>query len=337
MQNVIFRLLFSIAFISLMPCGVLAQGALTFDLKKPQKFEEKKLRSEKTGEKKFTLPRRFIQNTVTHYNWYFNANNKLREILERAKANHQDDYTDLLPFYNYSLEAVGKDKNELDSVIYKTTAGILIHDLRNDWIDNLYLLMGQAYYFKNEFDSAYLTFQYINYAFAPKESDGYDIPIGSNATEEGSAFSIATKEKRSLAKKIISEPPSRNESLLWQIKTYIANNELPEAAGLIETLRFDPNFPERLHNGLAEMQAWWFYKQNIYDSAAYFLEKALPVAVDQQEVARWEFLIAQLYERSGRQENAIDFYNRSIRHTLNPVMEVYARLNAIRQNKKDSA
>ena len=337
MQNVIFRLLFSIVLFTFLPCSVLAQGALTFDLKKPKKFEDKKLGSEKTGEKKFTLPRRFIQNTVTHYNWYFNANNKLTEIIDRAKSIHTDDYAELLPFYNYSLETISKDKNELDSVIYKTTAGILIHDLRNDWIDNLYLLMGQAYFFKNEFDSAYLTFQYINYAFAPKESDGYDIPIGSNSTEEGNAFSIATKENRNLAKKIISEPPSRNESLLWQIRTYIANKEMPEAAGLIETLRFDPNFPARLHNELAEMQSWWFYKQEIFDSAAYYLEKALPVAADKQEIARWEYLIAQLHERTGQFEKAIDFYNRSIRHTLNPVMEVYARLNAIRQNKKDSA
>ena len=56
--------------------------------------------------------------------------------------------------------------------------------------------MGKAYYFQEQtLDSAYLTFQYINYAFSPKEKDGYDKPIGSNANEGGNAFSISTKEK----------------------------------------------------------------------------------------------------------------------------------------------
>ncbi|HUR10914.1 MAG TPA: hypothetical protein VM012_06070 [Flavitalea sp.] len=336
MQNAIFRFIFSTIFALLFCLQSNAQGALTFDLKKPEKFENKKLGSEKTGEKKFTVPRRFIQNTVTHYNWYFNAKNNLDEIIERAKAAHVDDYNSLLPFYNLSVENTRRDKSELDSIIYKTTAGILIHDLRNDWIDNLYLLMGKAYYYKGELDSAYLTFQYINYAFAPKESGGYDIPIGSNATEGNNAFSISTREKRNLAKKILSEPPSRNESLVWQIRTYIENNELPEAAGLIETLRHDPNFPERLNTELSELQAWWFYKQEVFDSAAIHLEDALPHAANKQEIARWEYLIAQLYERTGHHDLAQEFYGRAIQHTLNPVMEVYARLNSIRQNKGDS-
>ena len=92
---------------------------MTFDLKKPEKFENKKLGSEKSAEKKFTLPRRVMQNTVTHYNYYYNANRKLEEIIERAKIAHKDDYTQLLPFYNYTLNTTAQYKNDLDSVIYK--------------------------------------------------------------------------------------------------------------------------------------------------------------------------------------------------------------------------
>ena len=58
---------------------VFAQPTWTFDPlgkeKKPKQFEEKILASEKTGEKKFTTFRRGVQNTTTHYNFYFNANN----------------------------------------------------------------------------------------------------------------------------------------------------------------------------------------------------------------------------------------------------------------------
>ena len=106
--------------------------SLTFDLKKPKKFENRKLGSEKTETKKWTIVRRFTQNGVTKFNWHFNAMNKLNNVIARAKAQHKDDYTRLLPFYNYSLDVTSKDKTELDSVIYKTNAGIAAHTFDRD-------------------------------------------------------------------------------------------------------------------------------------------------------------------------------------------------------------
>ncbi|HTL06910.1 MAG TPA: tetratricopeptide repeat protein [Chitinophagaceae bacterium] len=333
MDTILLRV--STVFILLFYCsaGYAQIGGLSFDLPKPKKFENRKLRSEKTGDKKFTIPRRFMQNTTTHYNFYFNANEKMKEVLARAKAAHRDDYTKLLSFYNYGFEETAQYKTDLDSIIYKATAGILLHDLRSNWVDNLYLLIGRAYYLKKDFDSAYLTFQYLNYAFSPKEKDGYDKVIGSNSNEEGSAFSISTNEKRNIAKKLLSRPPSRNESLVWQTRTYIANDELPEAASLVQTLKYDPLFPSRLREDLNEAQAWYFYKQQNWDSAAVYLEQALGNTENKQETARWEYLIAQLYEASNKHDLAKSFYERVIKHTIDPVMEVYAVLNAIRQGE----
>lgn len=324
----------AILFLFVLPPVVHAQiGGLSFDLPHPKKYENRKLRSEKTGDKKFTIPRRFMQNTTTHYNFFYNANEKLKEVLARAKYGHKDDYTKLLSFYNYNFEETSQYKTDLDSVIYKSTAGILLHDLRSNWVDNMYLLMGKAYFLKRDFDSAYLTFQYLNYAFSPKEKDGYDKVIGSNSNDEGNAFSISTNEKTNIAKKLLSRPPSRNESLVWQVKTFIANDELPEATSLIQTLKYDPLFPSRLRGDLNEVQAWYFYKQQTWDSAAFYLEKALGNADSKQEAARWEYLVAQFYEASGKHEQSKEFYDRVIKHTINPVMEVYAVLNSIRQSE----
>ena len=282
------------------------QPVLPYDLKKPAKFENKKLGAEKSSEKKFRGGRRFIQNTVTHYNWYFNANNKLNEVVARAKFANKDDYTLLLPFYNYSLEKTSADRTELDSVIFKTNAGVLTHDLRNAWIDNLYMLMGKAYYFRNDMDSAYKTFQFINYVFSPKD-DGYDLPIGSNSNEGGGAFSVATKEKSSLVRRVMTTPPSRNESFIWQIRTYINKGAMPEAASLIQTLKNDPVFPERLQTDLNEVQSLWFYYQKMYDSAAFYLQRALPNAADRAETSRWEYLTGQLYELAKQPQSATGF------------------------------
>ncbi len=313
-----------------------AQPGAEIELKKPDRYENKKLGAEKTGEKKFTIPRRVLSNTTTHYNYYFNANNRLNDVILGAKAAHKDNYSQLLPFYNYDLEVTAQNKTELDSIIYKSTAGILLHDLRNDWIDNMYLLLAKAYFFRNDMDSAGLTLQYINFAFAPKE-DGYDVPIGSNASNTTGEFSIATKENKGI-KKIIKHQPSRNESFLWQVRTFIEKNEMPEASGILEILRNDPNFPKRLKTELNETLAYWFYKQNLYDSAAYYLRRSLSEADNGQEKARWEYLIAQMYHIGKDYENAVAFYDKSIKHTADPVMDVYARLNSIkinRGNKKD--
>lgn len=316
----------------------MAQGipALKFDLKKPSKFEEKKLGSEKSEDKKFSLPRRIIQNTITHYNWQFNATEKLKFILERAVEGKKEDYTQLLPFYSFSTEDTQRDSLELDSVVYKANAGILLHDLRNGWVDDLYLLMGKAYYYKKNYDSAFLTFQYINYAFSPKEKDGYDKVIGSNSDDGGNAFSIATNEKRSLPKKLIARAPIRNESFLWLIKTHIAMEEYVEAGALIDVLSHDPNFPSRLGSSLHEMQALLHYSQERYDSAAFHLEKALEGVSLTEEKARWEYLAGQLYELSGNPSKATEQFNLAVKHTLDPILDVYARLNAIRQNRNDA-
>src|SRR4029078_5035313 len=150
----------------------------TIDLKKPAKYENRTLASEKTPDEKIGRGKKFYQNTITHYNYYFNAKTRNDEIMYRAKQSTKDDYTQLLPYYNYSLDATATDP-DIDSIIYKCNAGILLHDLRNDWVDDLYFLMGKAYYLRKDFDSAAHVFLYVNYAFAAKE-DGYDVPIGSN-------------------------------------------------------------------------------------------------------------------------------------------------------------
>ena len=76
-----------ISFLFCLSCFLpgLAQPTLDSDLKKPKKYENRILRAEKTGQKKFNVPRRFFQNTYTHYNYYFNAQTKLDSVLANAR------------------------------------------------------------------------------------------------------------------------------------------------------------------------------------------------------------------------------------------------------------
>ena len=306
---------------------VLSQPTWTIDPfgkeKKPEKFENRKLGSEKTADKKFTVPRNFYQNNVTHYNYYFNANNRVNTVVDRAKLSLKDDYSNLLAFYPYTLQSTSSQKTELDSVIYTSTAGILLHDLRNDWIDNMYMLIGKAYFYRGDFDSALMTFQFINYNLFPRKrkNDDDDRIVGSNTT------SIANKEKRNVLQKLTAQPPSRNEAILWLARTLIEQNDFAESGGLLNTLQVDPNLPKRLRNDLAEVNAYWFFKQGNYDSAAVHLEKALSAADTKQDQSRWEFLLAQLYEMSGKFDKASSYYAKASQHTVDPLMDIHARLN----------
>ena len=313
--------------------ALLGQTGFKINIPKPKEYEERVLRSEKTSEGKLRSVPRLIQNTVTHYNFTYNASRKLNEVIDRAKAAHKDDYSKLISFYNYSPKTIQADSIHLDSVIQKASSGIALHDLRNDWVDNLYLLWGAAYYFQQKFDSAYLLFQFINYSFAPREKDGYYKVIGSGR-DGNKSNSIASEEKKNPVKNFFTTPPSRNDAFIWQIRNHLAQDEYAEASSLIDVLKKDPAFPERLQPALEEVMALQFYKLENWDSAATHLSRALPEAATTQERARWEYLIAQLYEKAGRSEEANRYYQKVIPHTTDLVLEIYARLGAIRNHRQ---
>ncbi len=326
--------LISVAFAA----AAIAQPSWTIDPfgkeKKPEKYENRKLGSEKTANKKFTRSRRMLQNTITHYNYYFNANNKINAVVERAKIAYKDDYNKLLPFYPYTLDNTATQKQELDSVIYKCTAGILLHDLRNDWIDNLYLLVGKAYYLRKDFDSAAMTLQFINYNLFPRKKGEDDARVvGTNAAASGNNISIANTEKQPFLQRVATPPPSRNDALVWLARTLIEQNEYGESAGLINTLQNDALLPARLRNDLDEVNAYWFYRQEVYDSAAVHLEKAITNADDKQDKSRREFLLAQLYELNGETKKAEDFYAKASKHTVDPLLDIYAQLNSAKMQR----
>ncbi len=311
-------------------------GKITFDLQKdkPQKFKDKPLRSEKPQDKKLRLVGRFVQNTTSHYNYFFNANNKINSTIEMARMATKDDYSQLLPYYSYSLDNTAAQKTQLDSVILESTAGILLHDLRTNWVDNFYLLIGEAYYLRKDFDSASMTFQFINYNLSPKskKSDDQEV-VGSN--ENSNALSISTKEDRNIVDKAFSRPPSRNDALVWQVRTLTDLGDYPEAAGLINTLRNDPQFPARLEPYFQEVQGYWFFKQEMYDSAIVYIQNSIPNSLDLQDQARREYLLGQLYEMNHNQDTAKDYYNLAIRHTTDPLMDIYANLNQAKMLKSN--
>ena len=279
---------------------------------------DKPLPYERLLDKKYTLGRRAYQNTVSQFNYLFNAEISLNEIIQKARALHEDDYTELLPFYDYDLSITAKES--IDSIIYRCNANIVLHDLRSNYVDDAYLLLAKSYLFHKNFDTAASILQFINYSFYDKEA-GADQPIGSNLNKSGK-FSIASLEDN----RVWENKNIRNESMIWQARNYFEAGEINEGISLLQLLKTDAGFPKRLHPFLYEQLAYGYYLSGINDSAAAYLIKGLDNAQDLLTKARWSYLIAQLYEKEQKIDLAYNWYKKAGAIVSNPLIAVYANI-----------
>jgi hypothetical protein len=279
---------------------------------------DKQLPYERLLNKKYTLGRRAYQNTVSQFNYLFYAEIGIDEIIQKARDLHEDDYTELLPFYDYDLSITAKES--IDSIIFRCNANIVLHDLRSNYVDDAYLTLAKAYLFHKNFDTAASILQFINYSFFDKE-DGADLPIGSNLNQPGK-FSIASPENN----RIWENKNVRNESMIWQARTYFEAGEINEGLSLLQLLKTDAVFPKRLQPFLNEQLAYGYYLSGMNDSAANYLIKGLDNAKDPLTKARWSFLIAQLYEKEQKIDLAYNWFRKAGSIVSNPIIAVYASI-----------
>ena len=293
-------------------------------------IEDRPLPYETLTKKKYTLGRRAYQNTMAQYNYFFNGTEELKDFINRARLENEDDYTsDLIPFYDYSLNTTAK--NSIDSIVYRCNANIVLHDLRSNWVDDSYLLLAKAYLFHKNFDTAASILQFINYSFDDKEN-GMDVPIGSNLRNTKGKFSIATADNN----RFWENENVRNESMLWQARTYFETGALTEGISLLQLLKSDAIFPKKLHPFLNEQMAYGYYQMELYDSAASYLANAIPNAPDELAKSRWYFLIAQLWQKKENWKNAYTWYKKASEHSVNPIVGVYSNINMTRIDAQNS-
>ena len=294
----------------------------TIDKFVPQE-EERPLPYEILLNKKYTLGRRAYQNTVSQFNYLFNAEEELKELIQNARSQYEEDYSNLLSFYDYDLANISK--NSIDSIIYRCNANIVLHDLRSNWVDDAYLLLAKSYLYHKNFDTAGSILQFINYSF-DNQDDEIDLPIGSNLRNANGKFSIATKENN----RIWENGNVRNESMIWQARNYLESNQINEGMSLLELLKADANFPKRLQPFLHEQFAYGYYLMEMYDKAAYNLIEAIPNAIDANAKSRWYFLIGQLWQKANNINKAYYWFNKASNNSPNPIIGVYAIINLVR-------
>ena len=118
--------------------------------------------------KKKSWVNRQYHNTTAKFNGYFNGNESIKLGVKKLHASHIDDYTAILPvFPTGDLKKSKKTHSYMDKAIKKGSIVIQRHSMKIKgkeyckWIDDNYLLVGKAYFYKGDFEEAIKTFSFI--------------------------------------------------------------------------------------------------------------------------------------------------------------------------------
>ena len=282
--------------------------------------------NEKLLKKSWSLHRRIYQNTVTRYNYFYNARIKYNESLVELKNKNKDDYSKNIHIDPYDFEKDGNSvAANMDSVIKKSSFSTQIHDPRSKWFDNLYFLMGKAYYVKNDYDGAIATFQFIanEYKNNPTKKSK---PV-KKQTNKVVGVSIATIENNKGLLNKLKHKPIRNKALIWLAKSYMMAEQYSEAITLINTLEKDINFPKKSKPELLLTKTTILLKQDNTEEAINSLTAASKLKFNLTEKARAEYLLAQLLSKKKDFKSSNEHFKKSMNKKTSDEMRFFAKMS----------
>jgi tetratricopeptide (TPR) repeat protein len=212
----------------------------------------------------------FYHNMTARFNGYFNAKEKMKEVEANMFKGQQDKYDRIIPVFTVGDEQSAKGYyTDLETIIKKCTTVIKKHGI-SKWVDDCYLLIGKAYYYKRDYYTALETFDYLNTRY----------PNGMPA----------------------------QESKLWVTRALMDMGKMNDALAQITSIRLDKKFPEELKKNFQLIQADYLIRTNQYKEAVDMLEKTLPEVKGKNFKARYMFILAQLYQQMGNQDKAATYY-----------------------------
>jgi len=118
-------------------------------------------------------------------------------------------------------------------------------------------------------------------------------------------------------------------AMIWYGRTLIEREKYDEAEFLFRDLWEDSWFPADLRDELYTAQAYLWIKQKKYDKATEPLAKAIDITNKKKKRARLAYILAQLYDRAGRFEDAYAAYEKALGSSPAYEMEFNARLRQI--------
>jgi tetratricopeptide (TPR) repeat protein len=276
--------------------------------------------------KKWSPVRSVTQNAFTHYNYYFNANRKMDEALlnmQRARRENFDTLIALFPFDpNKDSSLMSAD---MDSIVHKVSVGIQIHDPRVKWSNDMYLLLGQAYYYKGNYENAAIAFRFI--IASDEEAERKNAKGGSYKSKSTSSKSkskskggpsIVQQDKKSMLD-FLKHKSVHNEAILWLARTYTTANKVEDAEAILSLLESDVNLPSDLKGRLAIEKAFAYMASDNHSAAS----AQLTTAVGDKNLPSWlrqraAFLNGQLLQEQEHYKDAA--------HSFDAVLDFYPKI-----------
>lgn len=277
---------------------------------------------------------RTFHNTTARFNGYFNANELIKESLIDFHIANKDDYSKILPVFIIPTEETSKSLYApMDKAIQKTSMVIKKHSMPNPekrtnkneewckWIDNNWLVMGKAYYYKREFSDAKTRFEYVfkNYQADPIKYEAFLWQAKTYLEMGDNVNTVVYLEK--LQDKMESQTD----------KAKVAAKKKEEAKkkkskSKYKTTNLDPDMDPALYADITMTWADFYLRKKDYTKAEDKIKKSILLVKNKKERARLHFILGQLYQLKGDLGSANVQYARVDK--LNPEyeMEFYSRI-----------
>jgi tetratricopeptide (TPR) repeat protein len=249
--------------------------------------------------KKNTFLSRTYHNLTAHYNVYWNGMDNLRQGKKEFDASLKDNFALVLPVYNYGEKTgAGKMGQYSETAIKKATKTIQKHSMvfnnkeYNNWIDDSYLLMGKAYFYKQDYPMARRTFEFV----------------------------IKTYNKNDI----------KYEAMLWQAQSNMQSGDFNRAEPVLDMLQSkikQGQAPEKYEKDLNLIYANFFILQKNYPPAVDYLNRALEQKLKRTMKTRCLFILAQIDQRNGDLVEASNLYKQVIKRGPVFEMEFNAKIN----------
>ena len=246
--------------------------------------------------KKKSWVNRQYHNTTAKYNGYFNGNESIKKGVKKIYKNYTDDYTTILPLYKIgNLAKEKKTHSYMDKAIKKGSIVIQRHSMKIrgkeycKWIDDNYLLVGKAYFYKGEFDEAIKTFSFIKNEYNKNE-------IRFNAS-------------------------------LWLVRSYVQKQDFIAAEMELDEIENERKFPEKLDTELAKVSADYYLQQNNFSLALEQLKKLDKLIKRKRKKVRYNYIMAQIYQQHNNHKQAKKQYETVIKSNPEYEMAFNAKMN----------
>jgi tetratricopeptide (TPR) repeat protein len=245
--------------------------------------------------KKNTWINRNYHNLNAKFNGYFNGNEALKEAVTAMEDNYKDDYNKVLPIYTYGDQKDAKTATPaMEKVFKKASFVIQRHSMLIkgqeycSWIDDTYLMIGQSHFYKHEYFAGVEVFEYVISEFKKQEG--------------------------------------KYEALLWLIKTYNEIGAFTKSQGYIDMINSDPSFPYRLKGELNAVTADFYSKQENYEQASKYLNRAIGFTKKKKYKARYTFILAQMYQNMKKYDLSRNLYGKVIKMHPKYELTFYAKI-----------